>query len=80
MRLRWIFDQPVLVQYALVALPAGIGGVLVWSVFGRRARLLRRAERAAGRARAGAQAVVRRCISGSALAYSGQGAPEPRIL
>ena len=54
--LRWIFDQPLLVQYALVVLPVSIGGVLVWATWGRHARLMRRADRAARRARAAAQA------------------------
>ena len=45
--LRWLLDQPMLVQFALVVLPISFVGVLVWAAFGRRGRRLHRAERAA---------------------------------
>lgn len=46
----WIFYQPLVVQFALLLPPIGIGGVMLWAVMGRNARLLRRAEKAARRA------------------------------
>ena len=54
--LRWLIDQPLLVQYALLLPPLTIGGVVAWAVFGRHARLTRRAERAARRVLAAARA------------------------
>jgi hypothetical protein len=54
--LRWIFSQSLMFQYTLLLPAAGIAGVLVWAAFGRRARLLGRARRAARQAQAAARA------------------------
>jgi hypothetical protein len=67
--IRWIFDQPLLVQYAILLPPMLLAGLAAWALLGRHNRLLRKAERAAQRAMEAARQeglAVRSCwVSGA---------------